>query len=191
MRADDEFGGVLRVAFADPPYLGQGVKHYGDRHEDAGVYDTLDGHRALVDRLVSEFPDGWAMSLHAPSLRHILPLCPADCRLGAWVKPFCSYKPNVNPAYTWEPVVWRGGRKFDRWSRKVRDHVACNVTLRAGFPGAKPDGFSFWLFDLLNLTPEDEFVDLFPGSGAVGRAWRRWRRMHDGLFPTPGVGGVG
>jgi hypothetical protein len=47
--------------------------------------------------------------------------------------------------------------------------------MRRGFPGAKPDKFCFWLFEGLNLTPEDEFHDLFPGSGAVGEAWAKWK----------------
>lgn len=28
-----------------------------------------------------------------------------------------------------------------------------------------------WVFDLLGALPGDEFVDVFPGSGGVGRAW--------------------
>jgi hypothetical protein len=30
----------------------------------------------------------------------------------------------------------------------------------------------------LNLTPEDEFHDIFPGSGAVGDAWEKWKAAH-------------
>ena len=47
--------------------------------------------------------------------------------------------------------------------------------MRRGFPGAKPDGFCFWIFEGLNLEPDDEFTDVFPGSGAVGHAWTKWR----------------
>lgn len=47
--------------------------------------------------------------------------------------------------------------------------------MRRGFPGAKPERFCFWVFEGLNLTPEDEFHDLFPGSGAVGEAWEKWK----------------
>jgi hypothetical protein len=164
---------VIRCAYADPPYLGCGVSRYGD-HPEAVVYDSIDGHRRLIERLAAEFPDGWALSLHAPSLRHILPLCPEDCRIGAWVKPFASFKPGVNPAYTWEPVIWRGGRKRERREPSVRDHLACNVTLRAGFCGAKPGDFCRWVFALLGLRHGDELVDIFPGSGAVSRAWEQY-----------------
>lgn len=165
MRSDDAAG--MRFAYADPPYLGCGLSHYGD-HPDAAVYDTLDGHRDLVARLCDDFPDGWAMSLHAPSLKYILPLCPDDCRVMAWVKPFCSFKPGVGVAYAWEPVIVRGGRKRTREQPTVRDWCAVNITLKRGFTGAKPSDFVHWILDVLNAQPGDEVVDLFPGSGAVG-----------------------
>jgi len=37
--------------------------------------------------------------------------------------------------------------------------------------GAKPAGFCRWVFDLLGAQSGDEFVDVFPGSGGVARAW--------------------
>jgi hypothetical protein len=176
--ADDET--PIRVAYADPPYLG--MASYYD-HPESAVYDTLDGHRALIARLCDDYPDGWAYSLHSPSLRHILPLCPDDCRVGAWVKPMCFFKPGVNPGYGWEPVIFRGGRKKHRYARTVRDWTAVNSTQGRGFFGAKPENFAFWLFQLFGLRPGDTFDDLFPGSGAVGRAWQEWCRLTDGLFP--------
>jgi hypothetical protein len=178
------YGRGMKFAYADPPYYGLAKAFYGDMHPEAHVYDTLDGHQRLIDRLCQEFPDGWAMSLHTPSLRHILPLCPEDCRVAAWVKPFASFKPNVNPGYAWEPVIFRGGRKFTRSDRTVRDFVAANITLKRGFAGAKPAAFCFWVFNLLNMQPEDEFHDLFPGSGAVKRAHEAWQRQYHGLFAT-------
>ena len=169
----------MRFAYADPPYLGMASRY---DHPESHIYDTIDGHRALIERLCDEFGDGWAISLSSPTLKDILPLCPPDCRVGAWVKPFVSFKPNVNPAYAWEPVIFRGGRKRDRRAPKVRDYIACNVTLRMGFFGAKPAGFCWWLFDLLGMEADDDFVDLFPGSGAVGRSWESWKRSKMPLF---------
>lgn len=166
----------MKLAYADPPYLGCGKKHYGDRHDSAGDCDSPEWHRALVARLCAEFPDGWAMSLSAPSLRTILPMCPVEVRVGAWVKPFAAFKVNVNPAYCWEPVIWRGGRKRGRDEPTTRDFCQESITLRRGFTGAKPEGFCFWVFDLLGMEPGDEFHDLFPGSGAVGRAWEEYQR---------------
>lgn len=165
----------MRFAYADPPYLGLAAKLYGDRHPDAADYDRIETHKALVDRLVAEFPDGWALSLHSPALKHILPLCPDDVRVGAWCKPFSSFKPGVGVAYCWEPVVFRGGRKRDHRERTVRDYCMVNIALRRGFPGAKPEGFCHWMFEVLGAEAGDEMHDLFPGSGAVGRAWVTFR----------------
>jgi hypothetical protein len=166
----------MRFAYADPPYLGCGKKLYGQMHPLASDYDDLEAHRLLVGRLVSEFPDGWAMSLHSPSLQLILPLCPSDVRVMAWVKPFAAFKANVTVAYAWEPVIVRGGRKRPRTMPTVRDWVSAPITLQKGCPGAKPEQFCRWLFEVLNLEPDDELVDLFPGSGAVARTWGQYRR---------------
>lgn len=36
----------------------------------------------------------------------------------------------------------------------------------------EPDKFCFWIFEGLNLQPEDEFHDLFHGSGPNSMRWR-------------------
>jgi hypothetical protein len=166
----------LRFAYADPPYLGCGKKLYGDMHAQAADYDDPETHRRLIARLSDEYPDGWAYSLHTPSLRTLLPMCPADVRIGAWVKPFCAFKANVTVAYAWEPVIFRGGRKRPREMPTVRDWVSEVITLKKGCPGAKPEAFVLWLIDLLNVEATDEFVDLFHGSGAVSKAWETFQR---------------
>ena len=38
--------------------------------------------------------------------------------------------------------------------------------------GMKPPAFATWLFQLLNCSRGDTFHDLFPGSGAITRAWK-------------------
>lgn len=160
----------MRFALADPPYLGCGKKHYGQHHADAADFDQIETHAALITRLVEDYPDGWALCLHSPSLKTMLNLCPDDVRVGAWVKPFGAFKVNVNPAYVWEPVIWRGGRKRTRVQDTTRDWIAESITLRRGLTGAKPRAFCMWVFDLLNVEPGDEVNDLFPGSGAVQAA---------------------
>jgi len=160
----------VKFAYADPPYLGLAAAFYGDRHPEAAVYDTPEAHQALINRMCAEYPDGWAMSLHTPSLRIILPMCPADCCVAAWVKPFASFKKGVGVAYAWEPVIFRGGRKRALTEQTTRDWVAENITMQRGFPGAKPRGFCIWVMDLLHVQPGDTMDDLFPGSGAVGHA---------------------
>lgn len=156
----------MKVAYADPPYMG--CAHFYPEKEEVD-------HGALIARLVDEYPDGWALSLHTPSLRLILPLCPEDVRVMAWVKPFAAFKPNVNPAYAWEPVIVRGGRKRTRDEDTVRDWVSANITLKRGVVGAKPDAFCYWLFQVFGIDRGDELVDLYPGSGAVTRAWHKWK----------------
>jgi hypothetical protein len=161
----------MRFAYADPPYLGW--SRYYD-HPDGAKWDKPETHRELIEQLCADY-DGWAMSLHSPALRTILPMCPEDVRVMAWVKPFASFKPSVRVAYAWEPVIVRGGRKRSAETPTIRDWLACSITLRRGFTGAKPAEFAFWLFEVLGMNRDDEFADLFPGSGAVGAAWEQWR----------------
>lgn len=161
---------AMRFAYADPPYLGC-CKLYDHFHgDDGGCWDDLDTHRQLIDRLVGEYPDGWALSGTSGSLRPLLPLCPDDVRVAAWVKPFAAFKPNVGVAYAWEPVIFRGGRKRERSQPTVRDWVAENITLKRGLTGAKPTAFVHWLLDVLNVAEGDTVDDLFVGSGAVTEA---------------------
>ena len=154
----------MRCAYADPPYVGQSKRHYGGSEVN---------HPLLIAHLVNDFPDGWALSCSSPSLRALLPLCPDDVRIGAWVKPFAVFKPGVHPAYSWEPLIFRGGRRRGRDVPTGRDAYSGNPTMGSGLIGAKPAGFCFWVFDLLGLTADDELVDLFPGSGAVSATWRQ------------------
>lgn len=158
----------MDLAYADPPYVGQALKHYGDDDRAAEVNLPL-----LISHLADH--DGWALSCSSPSLRTVLPLCPDDVRVMAWVKPFAIFKPNVNPAYAWEPVIVSPARTLGRDRETVRDWVAANVTLRKGTHGAKPPAFARWLFDVLGADPTDEFTDVFPGSGAVAHEWERFR----------------
>jgi hypothetical protein len=158
--------GIKRAAYGDPPYVNQAKRHYKNDPRCAEV-----NQGALIKQLNAY--DGWALSCSTPSLRTLLPMCPPDVRIAAWVKPFCSFKA-ANPAYAWEPVIYKPCR-----SRKgrfiVRDWVAANITMRRGLCGAKPDRFCYWLFEVMAMEPEDKFSDLFPGTGAVSRAWECWK----------------
>ncbi len=161
-------GDALRFAYADPPYLGCGARLYGD-----ATYDDIFSHQKLIIKLSIDFPDGWAMSLNSTTLRDILPMCPKDARIAAWVKPFASFKPNVNPGYAWEPVIFTGGRKRDRKAPTVRDWHSENITLRKGLAGAKPKGFALWVTRLLGVDFKqgDIITDIFPGTGGMTKAW--------------------
>lgn len=152
----------MRFAYADPPYVGQAKKHYSHDPKCAEV-----DHKELIERLCASYPDGWVLSLSSPSLQQIIPLCPKDVRVCAWIKPFCIFKPNVNPAYAWEPLIVRGGRKYTRKEPTVRDWISCNVTFKKGLVGAKPPEVCRWILQVLNVRAGDELDDLFPGTGVM------------------------
>ena len=163
----------MKLAYADPPYIGC-AKLYVDEPNYAGEVD----HVALVERLESEF-DGWV--LHAVATpRSIAILAPLVVKTGArwmsWVKGFAAFKRNVSVAYAWEPVIVKPARKPVVSKRLVmRDWVECSITLQRGLTGAKPEKVCHWAFEMMGAEPEDELVDLFPGTGAVMVAWDIWR----------------
>lgn len=169
----------LTLAYADPPYLGC-CKLYDHHHGDDGrCWDDPATHRQLIDRLVTDYPDGWAMSATSVSLRTLLPMCPDDVRVAAWVKPFCAFKKGVRPCYAWEPVIFRGGRNpgFGHAhpppvkggaQTTPKDFLAESIMLQKGLTGAKPPAFCTWVLDLLNVQPHDTVDDLYTGTGIMG-----------------------
>lgn len=50
-----------------------------------------------------------------------------------------------------------------------KDFIVEPITLKKGLVGAKPERVCNWILDLLNAQPGDEIVDLFPGTGVMGR----------------------
>ena len=181
----------MRFAYADPPYIGCAKRYYKDQPDYAGEVD----HKKLLDQLYHEFPDGWALSSSMKGLWDLIPMIPKDwkCRIAAWVKPYVG-SPYMNlvkrPQYSWEPVIFRGGRPL-KTGHHVRDWLSCNnfsaipgrgKYKSSGFIGAKPDEFCYWIFELLNMRAGDEFVDLFPGTGRVMRAWERYQEAGISLF---------
>lgn len=166
----------MKFAYADPPYLGC-CRLYKHHHPDGRCWDDVETHRLLIDRLSSEFPDGWAMSATSVSLRTLLPLCPPTVRVGSWVKPFHIYKKGVRPAYAWEPLLYVGGRNDKHpppekggKATTPKDFVSVNITLRKGLTGAKPPAFCHWVLDLLNFQTDDTLTDLYPGTNSMAAA---------------------
>ena len=163
----------MRIAFADPPYPGQSLRHYGDHPDYAGEVD----HFALCRDLAGY--DGWILNTSSPALAHVLDCVRAaelaDWRIMSWVKPFAAFKRNVPVAYAWEPVIVKPCRKPEVSGRMVmRDWLAEGITMKRGLVGAKPERVCHWLFEVVGAQPSDELVDMFPGSGAVTRAWQTW-----------------
>lgn len=163
----------MKIGYADPPY--PGCAHlYKDHADYAGEVD----HVALINRLSAEF-DGWVLHTSSPALAQIAPLAmAAGARPLAWVKGFAAFKRNVPVAYAWEPVFVKAARKPVVSKRMVmRDWLECGITLKRGLTGAKPEKVCHWLFECVAARPEDELVDLFPGTGAVTAAWRAWQKL--------------
>ncbi len=162
-------GRPLRLAYADPPYPGK-ASLYRTHPDYAGEVD----HAALIRRL-SRY-DGWALSTSAAALPAVLALCPPGVRVAAWHR---GERPTVSrwPLHGWEPVIYHGGRPVDPSCGSTRrvDSLVHGVSPMTTLPGrvigAKPAAFCRWVFDLLGAAPGDSFDDLFPSSGAVGRAW--------------------
>jgi len=171
----------MRIAFADPPYPGQSKKHYSEHADYAGEVD----HLALCHEL--DTYDGWVLNTSSVALGHVLDCVRlaglTDWRIMAWVKPFAAFKRNVPVAYAWEPVIVKSARKPVVSGRMVmRDWLAEGITMKRGLAGAKPERVCHWLFEVVGAIPDDELADLFPGSGAVTRAWHTWQQqLHEGV----------
>jgi hypothetical protein len=163
----------LCLAYADPPYPGLARRYYADHPDYAGEVD----HRALLERLATY--DGWALSTSARSLPMVLGLAAElglEVAVAAWVRG-PRRVPSARPLSAWEPVVYTGGRQVLDASPPGRvDALVHGARARTTDPahvvGAKPSTFAYWMFELLGARPGDEFDDLFPGSGGIGRAWQ-------------------
>jgi hypothetical protein len=168
------------IAYSDPPYIGQARKHYAKEAAADGRVAVEVDHAVLIGDMHEQYA-AWALSCSSPSLEEILHLCREICgpnvvRVAAWVKPFASFKRGVDPAYAWEPIVYRSARKWSKEQPTCRDWVSANITLQRGVSGAKPDAVCRWLFELLGAHPTDDFHDIYPGSGAVSRAWLAYQQ---------------
>lgn len=183
----------MRLAIADPPYLGRGERWYGnghgdysgngpsDRHPEAGIWDSPGAHRDLVSRLVAEY-DGWAVALSPDSLRVYLEVCPSDVHVMVW------YRRNGMPGgnrvrRSWEPVIIRQppSRRGRKEVMMTTSDVLDVPAGRPRFAGAKPPQWTRWVLTALGYDPAvDELDDIFTGSGAVLAA-------ADGLLPIGGA----
>lgn len=152
----------IRVAYADPPYPGLAAK-----------FD----HAALL-RELSTF-DAWALSTSEDALITIGALAvsiePRTVHVASWNRGARGNTHAVRPVSAWEPVLYCGGRLSAPGQAPPPDALAYRAAARRSDPnrctGTKPARFAFWLFELLGAQPGDVFVDVFPGSGGMGRAW--------------------
>ncbi len=156
----------MKFAFADPPYPGKAFYY-----PEASEVD----HETLIRRLQLEYTDGWALSTSSEALRDVWQHCP-EARLCVWVK--APRKVRSFRAWSaFEVLLVAGGRATLNGDPGTSDALVYQGRHRA-FPGAiigmKPPAFAEWMFRLLGAGPGDTLDDLFPGSGAVSEAWRRY-----------------
>lgn len=155
----------VRLAYADPPYPGR-AHLYVDHPDYAGEVD----HGALIETLCGY--DGWALSTSAEALRDLLPLCPPNARVLAWVKHTVTV--------SWEPVIVVPARPPEGvrdWIQVEPDSYQWRPKPDSYVIGQKPDAFCMWMLAWLGATPDDTLDDLFPGSGNVTAAWAKWQQQ--------------
>lgn len=163
-------GKPKRFAYADPPYPGFAARLYKNEPTFAGEVD----HNVLMASLVDQY-DGWALSTGAYALQRVLPMCPAGVRVCAWVKPIGVSSKTFGLHNTWEPVIVSPGRELRPGKR---DWLSTQPARHGGdLIGRKPIAFAAFLFAALGMLPGDELVDLFPGTGVIGRAWAEMCRQ--------------
>ena len=184
-------GQPVRLAIADPPYLGRAGLWYGGKgrskqgtvgraagrgrlareyHPDAHEWDDPAKHIALMVTMRDEY-DGWVMACSGKTLAPLLGVADTlDARLAIW------HVTNAIPdgarvRSVWEAVIYRvpDGRRAVGTGHRVPDLLSAPHPV-SGFVGAKPDQWTRWVLDLMGYQPGDEVDDLFPGSGAVTRA---------------------
>jgi len=156
------------VAYADPPYPGCARRYYGSEEVD---------HVELVARLVEGFPDGWALSTSARAALDVADMIRAHGitpRLCPWFNGSRGSR-SYGPRSSFEVVWVVGGRPVAHPPGERCDDALVAVGRQRSHPGAMPGmksaAFCSWLFGLLGLRQGDELEDLFPGTGAVARAW--------------------
>lgn len=151
-----------------------------DFHPDAGRWDRLAEHRALIEHLTAEY-DGWALATTPDGLVAYQPL-PVSARVGAWVRP--NGMPGGQRVLSrWEPVIVFVPEGRRARAQELVSDVLIAAAPRQGFAGQKPPEWTRWVLAMLGYAPgEDTIADLFPGSGGVALA-------ADGMleFPVDGV----
>lgn len=195
----------MRLAIADPPYLGRADRWYGagrgsgrvrtrggfrardmhkpDEHPEARRWDDPAAHVALIEHLEAEF-DGWALAGHASTAALMLDAAPERAQLAIWSRPN-AVPGGARVVNSWELLLLRvpDARRDRASGMRVRDVLHASVR-QQGFVGSKPPEWTRWVLALLGYDPAtDDLVDMFPGSGMV-------RAAADGMLPIDLAGVV-
>ena len=189
----------MKLAIADPPYLGRAQRHYGigasnghwhstqtrqdtrsplrtTEHHAAAEWDTESRHEQLVRDLQHDY-QGWAIALLPSNLPAYLRWVPKDTRICTWVKPN-GVPGGARVVNRWEPVLVYipEPRRRAEAGRNTPDYLVASVE-HVGHTGAKPAKWTRWVLDMLGYHPEvDTIDDLFAGSHQVER-WANQQPM--------------
>ena len=169
----------MRIAIADPPYLGRARRWYGvggrgsgggvhraDEHPAAADWDNPEAHTQLVARLLEDF-DAWAIAAAPSSLALYLAAVPGNTRVMVW------HRRNAVPSGArvrscWEPVLVNTPRRAYGSGLPVNDVLDAPAPTD-GFAGSKPARWTRWVLDAIGYDAETDTVsDLFNGTGRVG-----------------------
>jgi hypothetical protein len=179
--------GNLKMAIADPPYLGTAKRFYGldgvgngkgsnyitNTNPNAELFDDPATHLEMLDYLQDNF-DSWAIAMNTHSLGTYLKKLKmggdSGYRICSWIR--TNSQPTgsrIRPS--WEPVLIynHSSRRSYAHGARTKDYLICGAP-RNGFIGAKPYEWTEWVTNLLGYTEGDKIADLFPGSGAVTAA---------------------
>jgi hypothetical protein len=182
----------MKLAIADPPYLGRASTWYGssirksqlgalyggtakinykpaDYHPDAHKWDNIETHKELIQNLESNY-DGFALCMAHDNLQDLLPLFKSKVKICIWYKWTLPSRSVISNNY--EPVIIRvpKSRKGARKGFTTPDVLMYQKRDGLGFAGRKPAAFTHWLLSLMQYQENDEVHDLFNGSGAVSEA---------------------
>jgi len=175
----------MKLAIADPPYLGRANRWYGngcgdgygigraDEHPEAYLWDKPETHIEMVRQLERDY-DGWAIAMTVHSLSTYLSVIETDSRNGirvmAWIKTK-AVPSGSRIATSWEPVIVKvpAERRGHGTGKSIKDHLIANPD-GIGFVGAKPAAWTEWVLNAMGYQEGDEVTDLFAGSGSVANA---------------------
>jgi hypothetical protein len=177
---------MMKLAIADPPYLGRAHRWYGvggrakgngkgraDEHPEAFVWDKPESHINLALDLINNY-DGFAIACSSHSLSTYLSVIPTESENGirilSWIKPG-SLPSGSRITQSWEPVIVKvpKERKGRGKGKQMVDYLVCPAP-RTGFVGSKPDKWTIWILDAMGYKNGDIVLDLFPGSGSVSNS---------------------
>lgn len=181
----------MKLAIADPPYLGRGARWYGDGrgggrtrtdgrwarngrkpdfHPQAAEWDDPARHQKLIADLERDY-DGWVVAGAADSLGVLLAGAPRSAQVAIWGK-LNAMPGGARVLNRYEPVILRvPDVRRDRATGLRTADLLIAPTRPQGFLGSKPPEWTRWVLDMLGYDPAtDEVVDIFAGSGAVAAA---------------------